>query len=160
MIIIQRELHYTNASLARKSKVTEESSNDPFTYFDLEVWPLFEFLGLLLWRSLNLVLLLVSLQPPQLLLNTPPLLPHLFSVLLIEDGKLLSATTKTHNDSCFKFTVHWYNRDEASSVIYNLRLYFYVYFFCTLLNINGFLLFLRTLIYLLLEMFQKRQNPK
>lgn len=64
-------------------------------YFYLEVWSLFDLLGLLLWRSLDLVLLLISLQPPQLLLNTPALLPHFFSVLLIEEGKLSSAATKT-----------------------------------------------------------------
>lgn len=60
-------------------------------YFYLEVWSLFDLLGLLLWRPLDLILLLVSLQPPQLLLNTPALLPHLFSVLLIKEGKLSSA---------------------------------------------------------------------
>lgn len=66
-------------------------------YFYLEVWSLFDLLDLLLWRSLDLVFLLVSLQPPQLLLNTPSLLPHLLSVLLIEEGKLSSATTKIHS---------------------------------------------------------------
>lgn len=73
-------------------------------YFYLEVWPLFDLLGLLLWRSLDLVLLLVPLQPPQLLLNTPALLPHLFSVLLIEEGKLSSATTRINSAGCFTFT--------------------------------------------------------
>lgn len=73
-------------------------------YFYLEVWSLFDLLGLLLWRSLDLVLLLVSLQPPQLLLDTPALLPHLFSVLLIEEGKLSSAATKIHSTGCLTFT--------------------------------------------------------
>lgn len=70
-------------------------------YFYLEVWSLFHLLGFLLWGSLDLIFLLVSLQPPQLLLNAPPLLPHLFSVLLIEEGKLPSAATKTHRPRWF-----------------------------------------------------------
>lgn len=73
-------------------------------YFYLEVWSLFDLLGLLLWRSLDLVLLLVSLQPPQLLLDTPTLLSHLFSVLLIEEGKLSSAATKIYNADCLTST--------------------------------------------------------
>lgn len=69
-------------------------------YFYLEVWSLFDLLGLLLRWPLDLVLLLVSLQPPQLLLNTSTLLPHFFSVLLIEEGKLPSADTNIHNIQC------------------------------------------------------------
>lgn len=64
-------------------------------YFYLEVGSLFHLLGLLLRGSLDFVFLLISLQPPQLLLNAPPLLPHLLSVLLVEEGKLPSAATKT-----------------------------------------------------------------
>lgn len=76
-------------------KVKESIKTNQQAYFYLEVWSLFDLLGLLLWGSLDLVFLLVSLQPPQLLLNTPALLPHLLSVLLIEEGELPSATTRT-----------------------------------------------------------------
>ena len=58
----------------------------------LEVWPFFDLLGLLLWWPLELVLLLVALEAPQLLLNAPPLLPHLLAVLLIEQRKLTTDT--------------------------------------------------------------------
>lgn len=60
-------------------------------YFYLEVWPLLGLFGLLLRGSLELVLLLVSFQPPQLLLYATTLLPHLLSVLLVKDSKLSSA---------------------------------------------------------------------
>lgn len=100
-------------------KVKENIKTNQQAYFYLEVWPLFDLLGLLLWGSLDLVFLLVSLQPPQLLLNTPALLPHLLSVLLIEEGKLPSATTKT----CFTFTwsaafvIDLINWHEISSLV-------------------------------------------
>lgn len=64
-------------------------------YFYLEVWSLFGLLGLFLWRPFDLVLLLVSLQPPELLLNSPALFPHLLSVLLVKQGELSSASTNT-----------------------------------------------------------------
>lgn len=60
-------------------------------YFYLEVWPLLGLFGLLLWGSLELVLLLVSFQPSQLLLNTATLLSHLLSVLLVKESKLSTA---------------------------------------------------------------------
>lgn len=88
-----------------KKKVKERSIVlNQQAYFYLEVWSLFDLLGLLLWRPLDLVLLLVSLQSPQLLLNTSALLPHLFSVLLIKEGKLSSAATKINNNGCLTFT--------------------------------------------------------
>lgn len=65
-------------------------------YFYLEVGSLFHLLGLLLRWSLDFVFLLISLQPPQLLLNAPPLLSHLLPVLLVKEGKLSSAVAKTH----------------------------------------------------------------
>lgn len=71
-------------------------------YFYLEVWSLLDLLGLLLRRSFDLVFLLVSLQPPELLLNAPALLPHLLSVLLIEEGKLSSETTHPQNKDTMK----------------------------------------------------------
>lgn len=84
-------LHLAGYQKAGEEKVKERSIIvNQQAYFYLEVWSLFDLLGLLLWRSLDLVFLLVSLQPPQLLLNTPAFLPHLFSVLLIEEGKLPS----------------------------------------------------------------------
>lgn len=98
-------LHLAGYQRAGEEKVKERSIVvNQQAYFYLEVWSLFHLLGLLLWGSLDLVFLLVSLQPPQLLLNTPTLLPHLFSVLLIEEGKLPSAATKTHSASCLTFT--------------------------------------------------------
>lgn len=72
-------------------------------YFYLEVWSLLDLLGLLLWGTFNFILFLVSLQSPQLLLNPPALLPHLFSVLLIEEGKLSSVTTRRHNKTYLTF---------------------------------------------------------
>lgn len=62
-------------------------------YFYLEVWSLFGLLGLLLWRTLDLVLFLVPLQSPQLFLNASALLPHFLPVLLIKEGELTSEET-------------------------------------------------------------------
>lgn len=63
-------------------------------YFYLEVWSLFGLLGLLLWRTLDLVLFLVPLQSPQLFLNASALLPHFLPVLLIKEGELTSEETR------------------------------------------------------------------
>lgn len=90
-----------NYLIVGEEKVTEKSIVlNQQAYFYLEVWSLFDLLGLLLRWSLDFVLLLVSLQPPQLLLNTPALLPHLLPVLLIEEGELASVATKVNNTGC------------------------------------------------------------
>ena len=65
---------------------------------DFEVRSLFDLLGLLLRRTLEAVLLLVPLQPPQLLLDPPPLLPHLLAVLLVKQRKLASGDGRRHTN--------------------------------------------------------------
>lgn len=73
-------------------------------YFYLEVWSLFGLLGLLLWRTLDLVLFLVPLQSPQLFLNASALLPHFLPVLLIKEGELTSEETRGKKKKKKKFT--------------------------------------------------------
>lgn len=76
-------------------------------YFYLEVWPLLDLLGLLLRGALEPVLLLVPLQPPQLLLDPPALLPHLLSMLLIKQRKLLSTLAEGRQRLCeVGYTTH------------------------------------------------------
>lgn len=81
-------------------------------YFYLEVWSLFGLLGLLLWRTLDLVLFLVPLQSPQLFLNASALLPHFLPVLLIKEGELTSEET-----SGKKKKIHKLHRVSVSTKI-------------------------------------------
>lgn len=61
----------------------------------LQVRPLLHLLGLLLGGALQLLLLLVALQSPQLLLDPAPLLAHLLPVLLVKEGKLPAGTQES-----------------------------------------------------------------
>lgn len=63
-------------------------------YLDFEVGSLFDLLDLLLRGALEAILLLVPLQPPELLLDPPPLLPHLLAVLFVKQRKLASGDAK------------------------------------------------------------------